>query len=81
MFQQLAERKVRYDPSDFPTILVRPGFRTNEDGVDETRRGQITMGAYIVEDQRRCYIDQGSVGHQNIGGAGPWNCHAAPFKF
>ena len=39
IFQQLAEWNVRYNPSDFTTILVRRGFRTSEDGVDETLRG------------------------------------------
>src|SRR5262245_2338240 len=81
IFQQLGERKVRYDPFDFAAILVRPRFGTNDDGVNETCRRQIAMGAYVVKDQRRCYVNQCSVGYQNIGGAPPWNCHAAPFEF
>ena len=81
MFEQLPKRNVRYDPSEFAVVIVRPRLRTSKYGVDKARRGQIMMGADVVEDQRRRSIDPRSVGHQNLVGAGPWNCHAAPFDF
>jgi hypothetical protein len=47
IFQQPAERNVRYDPADFATILVRDRVRTSDDGVKKTRwrRGGFALGA------------------------------------